>query len=824
MVQSQSYKTKGGGIITTSSPRLQASLRAQGATRVSTPTAARVTTRGGGGIGTPTPSYAPRDQAPIHDPVGGVGSRETVGNTIYQFNSSGDWIPVGSTPSRAAVTPSVVDERPTTAVPSITKEPLTTRERRNILPTPAEILYTPASERDLEIGRAPEVVQPFLRAEAGLEQSYGKAIESAERYGEPVRTIRKAGQYVVGGSVLGPVGFPRFIRSAVTEPIETLEGAYQSFTKDPVRFTLEGVGGAKVLGRAGVRIPEIVTSKVPKITYGSVEVPIKGAGPITVYKGLYVKAGSRTQPLFGKTPKGFELGTPKPEKLGVGSGIQPDYVPVTPLETKVIAKKGVFKEVGFENPMLEAEKVDTFTDLMKMTEKQKSKFIDKELPLKIESLSKAGVKEALSFSKKSGLVDKFYGSFTAVPQLIKEFKRVPGDIDVFLKTASPEQAQVFANNLVSRLNKKGETTRISKQSPTLIESNIKGRWRHAVDIHYVGEPLPVGDALLTPKAIEGAYGFTFEQPPIKIGGQPVMTLSESGLRKGAASLIFQERGLGPKPYRIKDVPDFLAIQKTLIESAGKGIVGKLRYPKVRKGRQLVEKIPGLFPDIDFTKPGKVSLEVPLVRKPPPPASPNVASILFEGSGQQVPVSPKTLQRPPSPSPGRSPASPASRLIGYVSPSPSRPPSRSPRPSVSPSPSRPPSRSPSRYPSPSPLLSPPPSKPPSPYLRRPPSRLPSPSLSPSPSPLLSPPPSKPPSPYLRRPPSRLPSPSLSPFQPARKQRVIVEKMKKRPKIRPKYSPSLLAVIGGITARTAPRATTGIGIRPVITSSKSMRRLL
>jgi len=191
MAQTQSYQTKGGGIITTSSPRLQASLQAQGAKPVPTPSSVKTSsisssgyrtyqTSGGGTITTSSPRLQQSlelqgvkdlTDTPKYTPSGGVGSRTTVGNTVYEYTSSG-WTPIASSAQN-------------TTIPKPTEPPKPERDVKYLLPTPIDkppityrdenqetVGFSAEDPRVLEINRATGPLKTGLREEYGFSKRY----------------------------------------------------------------------------------------------------------------------------------------------------------------------------------------------------------------------------------------------------------------------------------------------------------------------------------------------------------------------------------------------------------------------------------------------------------------------------------------------------------------------------------------------------------------------------------------------------------------------------------------------------------------------------
>jgi hypothetical protein len=310
-----------------------------------------------------------------------------------------------------------------------------------------------------------------------------------------------------------------------------------------------GVGG-EVIG--------VVASRAPVPKYGEVKIPLKSGEEVN-YKGLYLSRGSEVTRITGKT-----LDVPE------NALIARDYVPRSNIESNVALD--VMRHGGYTKETVQ-NVVDVRT-VMRTTQNTKPTTIDEALPTETGTLNAAGVKAVKEYViANKGDVEMLYGSYATKPQLSKSFEyskagksalRTPGDIDIQLTTG--EQGAIkFAGELTSKLRASGADVRVSPEKPTLIEANVGGgKYAHAVDIHFMGEK-PVD--ILTPTR-DVAWGFKFEKPTVQQEGIPTMALNEQGLRKGASILGFKEvpEGMvGPRLHRVKDIPDYFQVQRTLIE-------------------------------------------------------------------------------------------------------------------------------------------------------------------------------------------------------------------------------------------------------------------
>jgi len=326
----------------------------------------------------------------------------------------------------------------------------------------------------------------------------------------------------------------------------------------------------------------IGTRKLP-IQYESVKAP---SGEV-LWRGVSV--GDR--PLIGASKQArLILGQPKPGQIPQFK--VKEYMPVTKLETNIMARKSVMEAFGYSQK--EIAKVDIGLKLMRETETQMSKFTETRLLRGTKSMSEKGTDVFLKYvGEQKAVVDKIYGSFGARSQLKPEYRRLPGDIDIQL-TTNEAGAVKFAKELAARLRSSGEQVRISKDNPTLIETYGKAGEHHAIDIHYKGEPKT---DILTPGEEVSRYGLKLGQKSIKIEGYDIMPLSEQGIRKGASVLTWRQEGkVAPAAHRLKDIPDFMATQITLLESKY-GIIPNNHQKLINEWLKLFPEAKGIKGDV-----------------------------------------------------------------------------------------------------------------------------------------------------------------------------------------------------------------------------------
>ncbi len=566
---------------------------------------------------------------------------------------------------------------------------------------------------------------------------------------------------------------------------------YQTFeiAKEP---TLEkGVALGLMLAPAAVKLGK------KHIKYTKIELPITGGKTKVVYRGISVEAFKRGQPVIGVSGGRPVIGTPKID-LGQAD-LSRGFIVETYSQTAIMRKAWV----DFY-PKKEIVKFEYGHGIMRGTEMVKSKFIQQEFIREAKAFrTKGGVEEVLKFAKREK--GELYGSFGARSQMPKDLGRMPADIDIQLRLgglATTKKAQL----LLGRLKGVGERARISKRTPTLIETYKGGKWHHAVDIHSIDQAIK--DMGSPSVAGSKAYGFKLQQDLIKIEGIKTMPLSEQGIRKGASMFTMRKGGFGPEAHRMKDITDFFAVQEALIRSKGISKMGlslKLESLKRLYSGKLA-KTQGPVRLMIYSPSGpsgpafsQIFLGAPSVSAPS--ASPS-RSLSLERMAMSLSRSVSRSEgRSPSISPSISPSMSISLSLG-VSPSMSRSLSRSMARSLSlsiygrGSPSRSPSiRSPSiRSMSRSPSISPSLSISVSPFV----SPSISPSVSPSISSIISPGPSY----------GLYPSLSLGgrAFMPRRRART-----RARAKPPTKYRPSLVGLYSGRTIEQEMRRLTGAETR-------------
>ena len=413
----------------------------------------------------------------------------------------------------------------------------------------------------------------------------------------------------------------------------------------------------------------------------------------SLYKGISIERGEKAQPLIGKTASGkLTIGMPK---VSIPTEKMKSFVPLSATASKVIMGNVKLAEAE----LMKSKDVRT---VMSVTKDAKSAFIQDEFIKQTKTLSEKGIKEVVKLTKeKGGMV---YGSFTAEAQMPRDIKtidllsikaRVPGDIDVQLK-GSAEEAAKAAKKLTSKLRALGEDVRISKQSPTLIETS-KGH--HAVDIHARGI---AGSS----EAPEMGFGFEFAKPTLRIQNLESMSLSEQGLRKGSSSIGLWPEEVGPARHRTKDILDFISAQKVLIASMKRGTFSSLRARDIKKAEAALKRYEASVADklVGIKAEG---VKVPLLLSP----SRSGALVGMRYAGSMASLLNKARSSPKIGSPSKSPSkkiqsssvwgspsapkspsnarsiSPSLPIVSKPRSPPSRPPTISP-PSISP-PSRPP---------------------------------------------------------------------------------------------------------------------------------------
>ena len=465
------------------------------------------------------------------------------------------------------------------------------------------------------------------------------------------------------GGALHPIRTAKDLGFQVAHPYKAMESLSTSLITRPA-FTLGAMyGGGKIIGIATKAQP----LRLRRVSFTS---EIVGQPEKTVYLGLSAEKFGRAQPLIGLSTEAkliVSTGTPKityPRTI--------EYLPKTATDTSIF-----LKNVERTLPSSQKGLARLAVDLMRATKSTSSKYLAKEFIKETRSLSPKGVEMTITATRKAK--GEIYGSFSQRQQLPDKLARTPGDIDIFLDS-SGEFAEGFTSTHVKSLRKSGEKVRVSTKSPTLIESNVGGKWVHAVDIHASGVPEPYSPTI----ASDMAFGLRMKQKPITLEGTKITPLSEEGIRKGASIFALREGELTPEPHRIMvDIGDFFRIDQALIESKRFGktsLLGKLEKAKSYYPKEVLEGGGNLgFRLGKAPSRGARYKTIPLYEElyeeisPAAPSSRRSLSSSFSVSPSPSP-SPSRSRSPsvtssisPSPSPSRSPS-----LISSISPSPSIP--------------------------------------------------------------------------------------------------------------------------------------------------------
>lgn len=341
-----------------------------------------------------------------------------------------------------------------------------------------------------------------------------------------------------------------------------------------------------------------VDNVIPKIGWLQKVVVPTETGDVQVWRGIDINGN----PMIGMSDKKLVLGTsgieyPPADTIQLVSDIKSGYKPITALETKVMANPSAMAKMGYSAE--EIAKVQETLGSMDSIYGLKSPYIEPETPTKIKSLSQDGVKTVLQqVVDNPDIVSQVYGSGTIKVQVAPELKgwREPADIDIQLKVGE-ENGIEFARKLADKLKtiEGVDNVRVGfdEAHPTLIETKDATGWHHAVDIHVQGESELGVSSTVDRAAGYGYVGKKLTQPSViidypNIGQVKVMSLSESGIRKGVAILrwhptdtyitALREQGIAeeqiaklittgdvtiaPSPERLKDITDFYVILRT----------------------------------------------------------------------------------------------------------------------------------------------------------------------------------------------------------------------------------------------------------------------
>ena len=374
----------------------------------------------------------------------------------------------------------------------------------------------------------------------------------------------------VGAGSVALAAFPEQTAASLWKmfrhPVATGKELVTEVRRDPTT-AIDVYFQGQLLGRAG---GALYRRSPVKLRLESLKVPSGKGELMRQWTGVSAEVGQRGYPLVGfgrpRTMGGtgiFKLGTPsiRAEAVDLSQG----WTVSSPGQTAIFTR--ALK--GLTSPVEQAKFGKTLA-MMRATERTPSAFTAKAFSRELGSLSPRGADVVLRFAKaEQGAAGVLYGSKAqqaqVPPELWQRYRqgRPPADIDIQLQVSAQEAAAAAAR-LTRELGKAGERVRISKETPTLIESRIRGEWKHAVDIHSLDQALK---DLRSPAIQAGkVYGLSIEQPTIKIGGIRAMRLSEQGVRKGGSILTLREEGFQPAAHRMKDISDFFMTQEALARS------------------------------------------------------------------------------------------------------------------------------------------------------------------------------------------------------------------------------------------------------------------
>lgn len=348
---------------------------------------------------------------------------------------------------------------------------------------------------------------------------------------------------------------------------------------------------ASIIMDAGILIPT-VKSLVDNVHVSTVKVPSPN-GDIEIWRGFDISG----RPIVGLSKGKLTVGSTGVTYPNV-KDIAVNYKPITILETKLLTNSKALSKMGFDET--EIAKIQQTLKNTRSFEGKQSPYAPKTItPDEVKSLNKVSVDTLFKDATKNPDVEMIYGSSTIKAQLAPELKnwRKPADIDVQLST-NTDGAVKYTRQLADKLKltEGSNNVRISKDSPTLIETKRDGEWHHAVDIH-AKEEIPGTVASVDQAA---GYGWVDDlaEPALVVnypdgGTLNIMRLSESGKRKAIAILRWQNKDayiklaekqgktaaeiqdildqlnvkgdksfIAPEPKRMKDISDYYVILRT----------------------------------------------------------------------------------------------------------------------------------------------------------------------------------------------------------------------------------------------------------------------
>jgi hypothetical protein len=318
------------------------------------------------------------------------------------------------------------------------------------------------------------------------------------------------------------------------------------------------------------------------------EAPPSIANYSTVWRGIKFGDDPILGISMGRPTVGLRgIRFPKLEDWQLAGAEGAPFEPRTALETRVLVNRSALEQAG-----MASEQAAKFTQRIEATLDEVYEFYGKKSPTfntelltkSIDTFSDDGVRAILEWANKNKkYVDRIFGSTTLRAQLskdaleewIKTFGREPGDIDLLLKNVTPDQAKLLVQDLVRYITEHSpDKPWISADRGTLIEnySRSTGAKRHAIDVHYEGEPTPAG-GVSPSKYADMVYGFQKLLPAVKVkvkgvGDITLSRLSETGVGKVEQVLGWRRDSntgeviLKTEAHRIKDYADLYEIIKT----------------------------------------------------------------------------------------------------------------------------------------------------------------------------------------------------------------------------------------------------------------------
>jgi len=364
---------------------------------------------------------------------------------------------------------------------------------------------------------------------------------------------------------------------------------------------------------------EAVRAFPGRIKYGEVTYPVE-EGEKVAYRGIYAQWKEKAYPLIGRAEGRWALGTPTVsfEDIYLGRG----WTPYTPLETKIVTQN--LAALGYSPE--EIQKILLTWKLGIAVKGLPPPYMQEKIVAAEHFANPEKAREVfLQWAKDwESQLQQVYGSSTAYAQMPPKALAERGapihDYDVMMKGLGN-----YIDDLLSRLTAAGETVWISPGRPTLIETPMG----HAVDIHTYLEAMGY-------KVPEGAWGITFQQPPVKIGEIEAMRLGEFATRKMGSILTLRPEGAYPEAYRMKDITDFFISAKYLLGGVKTETLTQLQTLWGVSAEEMAKATISL-PPYHYAAPPSISM----------PYAPIVISSLVVPSFISKPISPLVSAKLPS---------------------------------------------------------------------------------------------------------------------------------------------------------------------------------